>query len=137
MLNSLKMNIDIRFNRKLTKEDYVIPGEYEMVFFGRSVKFDFQDYCGTIDNDDPTVLHCQLKHPDFGAFEDFCTIMDAELQNISEIIECYVYIGEECNPLLREVEILSITFLLDNGYIAEISEAVIQKYNSALMKGEN
>ncbi len=137
MYTDFIMNIDIRFNRKLTKEDYVIPGGYEMVFFGRSVQFDFQDYCGTIDNDDPTVLHCEMEHPIFFEFEDFRTITDLDLYNISEVIECYVYIGEECNPPLREAEVLGITFLLDNGDTIKINEEVLQNYNTALMKGRS
>ena len=34
-MNGLEMVMDIRFNRKLTKADYVVPGGYEMVFGGR------------------------------------------------------------------------------------------------------
>ena len=33
-----------KFNRKLTKADYVVPGGYEMVFGGRIISFDFMDY---------------------------------------------------------------------------------------------
>ncbi len=134
---SLKMNIDIRFNRNLTKEDYVIPGGYKMVFFRKSVQFDFQDYCGMIDSVDATILHCELKHPDFDAFEDFRTLTDKDLRNISEIIECYVYIGEECSSPLSEIEILSIAFELDNSDTVELNEAVIQNYNVVLREGRN
>lgn len=137
MYNSLKMNIDVRLNRKLTGEDYVIPGEYEMVFAGRSIQFDFQKSCSTIDSEDASILHCELEHPDFNTFEDFRTITDAELQNSTEVTECYIYIGEECDPALIETGILNITFLLSNGDAVEINNDVIQKYNKTLMKGGN
>lgn len=60
VLYGLEMAMDIRFNRKLTKDDYVVPGGYEMVFGGRRISFDFLDYYGSIDNDDATILHCEI-----------------------------------------------------------------------------
>ena len=137
MHDSLKMTIDIRFNRELTKDDYIVPGGYEMIFSGRNVQFDFQDYCGTFDSNNPTILHCELEHPDFDTFEDFRTISKEDIRKITEIIECYIYIGEECNPPLSAIEVPGITFLLDNGDMVEINETVIQNYNLTLMKGRN
>ena len=128
-MNGLEMAMDIRFNRKLTKADYVVPGGYEMVFGGRSISFDFMDYYGSIDDDAPTILHCEMEHPDFSAFEEFRNVSSEDLRNVSEIVECYVYIGEECDPDLKEVEILAITFWLSEGYSVDVSKEVISKYN--------
>ena len=128
-LNGLEMAMDIRFNRKLTKNDYVVPGGYEMVFGDRSIQFDFQDYYGSINDDNPTVLHCEMEHPDFSSFEDFRSVSADDLRNISEIVECYVYIGDECDPELKEVEILAITFWLAAGDSVDVSKEVMSKYN--------
>ena len=38
-MNKLEMTMDIRFNRELTEQDYVVPGGYEMVFDGRSISY--------------------------------------------------------------------------------------------------
>ena len=100
-----------------------------MVLGDRSIQFDFQDYYGSINDDNPTVLHCEMEHPDFSSFEDFCSVSADDLRNISEIVECYVYIGEECDPDLKEVEILAITFWLSEGYSVDVSKEVISKYN--------
>ena len=128
-MNGLEMAMDIRFNRKLTKADYVVPGGYEMVFGGRIISFDFIDYYGSIDDDDPTILHCEMEHPDFSAFEEFRNVSSDDLRNISEIVECYVYIGDECDPELKEVEILAITFWLAEGDSVDVGKEVISKYN--------
>lgn len=132
VLYGLEMAMDIRFNRKLTKADYVVPGGYEMVFGGRIISFDFMDYYGSIDDDDPTILHCEMEHPDFSAFEEFRNVSYEDLRNISEIVECYVYIGEECDPELKEIEIIAITFWPADEDSADISDDVIMKYNAKL-----
>lgn len=124
-LYGLEMAMDIRFNRKLTKADYVVPG-------GRIISFDFMDYYGSIDDDDPTILHCEMEHPDFSAFEEFRNVSSEDLRNVSEIVECYVYIGEECDPELKEIEIIAITFWPADEDSAGISDDVIMKYNTKL-----
>ena len=131
-LNGLEMAMDIRFNRKLTKNDYVVPGGYEMVFGDRSIQFDFQNYNGSINEDNPTILHCEMEHPDFSSFEEFRSVSADDLRNISEIVECYVYIGDECDPELKEIEILAVTFWPADGDPVDISDDVITKYNTKL-----
>ena len=131
-LNGLEMAMDIRFNRKLTKNDYVVPGGYEMVFGDRNIQFDFQNYYGSINEDNPTILHCEMEPPDFSSFEEFRSVSADDLRNISEIVECYVYIGDECDSELKEVEILAITFWLSEGDSVDVSKEVISKYNKNL-----
>ena len=55
-----------------------------------------------------------------------------DLRNVSEIVECYVYIGEECDPELKEIEIIAITFWPADEESADISDDVIMKYNAKL-----
>ena len=133
-MNGLEMTMDIRFNRELTEQDYVVPGGYEMVFDGRSISFDFQTYCGTINRKDPTVLHCEMRHPDYDSFEDFRSITVKDLECVSEIVDCYVFIGEECATELSVAEILAITFWPACGDPVSIHNDVIKKYNRN-MKG--
>ena len=131
-LNGLEMAIDIRFNRELTEQDYVIPGGYTMVFSGRSISFDFSESSREIDPKDSTILHCEMNDPDFSAFEDFRSVTTKELRNVSEIEDCYVYIGEECDPELSVTEILAITFWTAGGDSVDVSKEVITKYNMKL-----
>ena len=133
-LNGLEMAIDIRFNRELTEQEYVIPGGYTMVFSGRSISFDFSESSREIDPKDPTILHCEMEHPDFSAFEDFRSATVKDLRNVSKIEDCYVYIGEECVPELSVTEILAITFWPADGTSVDIKSTVIKKYNEK-MKG--
>ena len=109
-LNGLEMAIDIRFNRELTEQDYVVPGGYTMVFSGRSISFDFSKSCREIYPKDSTILHCEMNDPDISAFEDFRSLTAMDFRNVSEIEDCYVYIGEECDPDLFVSEILAILF---------------------------
>ena len=131
-LYGLEMAMDIRFNQKLTKDDYVVPGGYEMVFGGRRISFDFLDYYGSIDNDDPTILHCEMKNPNFSAFEEFWNVSSEDLRNVCEIVECYVYIGEECDPELKEIEIVALTFWPADEDSVVLSDDIIMKYNTKL-----
>ena len=133
-LYGLKMAVDIRFNRELTEQDYVIPGGYTMVFSGRSISFDFSESSREIDPKDSTILHCEMNDPDFSAFEDFRSVTTKELRNVSEIEDCYVYIGEECDTELSVTEILAITFWPADEDSVDISDDVIMKYNEN-MKG--
>lgn len=131
-LYGLEMVMDVRFNRELTEHDYVIPGGYTMVFSGRSISFDFLESSREIDPKDPTILHFEMNCPDFGAFEDFRSVTADDLWNVSEIEDCYVYIGEECEPELSVTEILTITFWPADGDSVNIKKNVIKKYNKKL-----
>lgn len=78
----------------------------------RSVQFDFEEYEGGIDDEDPCVLNCVQKNPDFDSFEGLETVTKHMLKNVTKIVEWYIYTGEEGESDLKPVEILKPTFEL-------------------------
>lgn len=115
----------IRFNRPINKkEDYISPGGYEVTMKDKDgkekdVQFDFEDYEGSIDDKDPTILHCMQKNPDMNAFEDLETVTEHMLRNITKVTEWFVYTGEpdevKDNPLIP-VEVIDPEFEIINDF---------------------
>ena len=70
-----------------------------------------------------------LEYHYYDSFEDFRSITVKDLECVSEIIECYIYIGEECTPALAVAEILAITFWPADVDPVDIHRNVIIKYN--------
>lgn len=111
----------VRFNRPVDREkDFISPGSYELkvkVINGieKIVQFDFEDYEGSIDKDDPCVVHCMQKNPDYVAFKDLEKITEHMLRNITEVIDWFIYTGEpgeddvDGNPLVP-VEVFDAYF---------------------------
>lgn len=90
----------IRFNRPIIKEkDCFSPGGYELKMMAedgteKTVKFDFEDYEGVVDDKDPCVLHCMQKNPDYSEFDDLKTLTEHMLRNVTEVVDWYIYTGE-------------------------------------------
>lgn len=112
----------IRFNRPVVKEqDTVSPGGYEFVMKDedgteKTVEFDFEDYEGSIDKDNPCIVHCVQKNPDYAEFEDIQTLTEHMLRNIVEVTEWFIFTGEpgeQDNPLIP-MEILDPEFEIIN-----------------------
>lgn len=55
----IRQYLDVKFDRPIDKErDFISPGGYEIELKdGRTTRFDFLDYKGYIDQDDPSILH--------------------------------------------------------------------------------
>lgn len=132
-LYGLKMTMDIRFNREFRENDVILPGEYEMVFAGRKISFDFEEGDGGI-GEDPCVMHCEVEKPDFLSFEKFGQLTAEDLRQVSEIVKFYVHIVDECKEDLKVIEVSGITFLLADGSSIPVSEDVVRKYNEELQK---
>ncbi len=90
----------IKFNRPIDrKKDWISPGGYEIKVKDKSgniksISFDFEDYAGAIDEDDPTVTHCMQKNPDYACFEDLKILNEYMLRNIVSIEEWFIFTGE-------------------------------------------
>lgn len=90
----------IKFNRPIDREkDCISPGGYEMTMKvangeTKSISFDFEDYEGAIDKDDPSVIHCMQKNPDYVCFPDLNTLTAYMLHNIVSIDEWFIFTGE-------------------------------------------
>ena len=123
----------IKFNRPIDREkDHISPGGYGMtVGIGdgktKSVSFDFEDYEGTIDKDDPFIIHCMQKNPDYVCFPDLDTLTAYMLHNIMSVNEWFIFTGEaedigESETPLIPIEIQNAMFevISQDGDITQI-----------------
>lgn len=108
----------VKFNRPVDKEtDYISPGGYEILVKDeagnvRPVTFDFEDSEITVDDEDPYIVHCMQKNPDYGAFEDLNTLDEYMLRNIVGVTDWFIYTGDakDGEHPLFPVEVTEPTF---------------------------
>lgn len=106
----------IKFNRPVNKlTDYVSPGGYELKMIDdngeeKTVQFDFEEYEGGISEEDPCVVECMQKNPDYNSFEELNIITEHMLRNITEVIDWFIYTGEpgECEEPLIPVAVTDV-----------------------------
>lgn len=133
----IEMELQIKFNRSVDlNKDYVVPGGYEMVMNGRDVQFDFNQNNFGISRNDSSVCIFSLTGADYDAFPDFEKVTVDDLKHISEIIECFVYLGEPGESDLEVVSVEKITFLLpfDEPGVIDVPSEVIAEFNKTLSK---
>ena len=61
-----------------------------MVMNGVLRHFDFEDFYGTVDDFEPSVLHYEHETPDYLSFPDMSYIHAEDLGNVTKIEEFYV-----------------------------------------------
>lgn len=113
------MILSIKMDRPINKSiHYISPGGYELKFDnGQCVSFDFMDSYGIIDKDANDSIRFELCTLDIDSFPNSVHLLDNLLNSeVVEIVECYIYTGEEngdaeINPLqLQEM------FFVTNDY---------------------
>ncbi len=127
------MKLHVRFTRDIDKnKDYLSPGGYEMIMNGKSVQFDFVTSYGNVSEKEPDVCIFRLVEPDIDAFPGFKDVTVDDIRNISEIVECFVYTGEEDESDLEVKAIERIIFFLpdDDKPMFEVPKKIIDKYNA-------
>lgn len=108
-----RMYARIRFNRPIDREkDDISPGGYTMVMGGQTIQFDFEDYSGSVESKDNTILDIEQKNPYYESFGALHEITAAMLENVTEINEFFVYTGEPGETDLRPAELLELVFVL-------------------------
>ena len=140
-----RMYAGIRFDREIDAEKhYIIPGGYEMTFAGKAVQFDFEDYSGTIDKVDKTVLHTEQENLDISAFPEAASITPEDIKNLEKINEFFVYTGEDGDPEINPVELEFLSFeFVENGTVTYIickgekAEMVIRELSESWKQKEN
>lgn len=111
---TLRLYQSLKFNKPVTKDKVNIsPGGYELVFRNtggkeKSVRFDFEDYEGYIDDKDPTLVHCMQKNPDYCTYPGMKKITKPMLSNIVSIEEWYIDL-ETVDPNEEEYRLVEIT----------------------------
>ena len=133
----IEMFLRIKFNRKVDIEkDYIVPGGYEMVMNGKSVCFDFHHSYSSRNDCDSSICNFLVEGADYESFPEFKNITIEELQCISSIKDCYVYVGEPGETDLEVVAVESITFIIrgKNAMTVEVPKTVIKEYNERILK---
>ena len=101
---NFKMFGSLKFDREIDKnKHYFSPGGYEFIFNGQEVMFDFCHYEGSVDKDDPKILHFEVTEPDVDSFPDLKHLEADDFRYLDKITEFFVYTGEydetEINPV--------------------------------------
>lgn len=128
-----RMYAKIKFNRPLRKTEFISPGGYEFVMNGKTVTFDFLDYMRIVDDNEPSIISCELKIPDDG-YADTKSITLEDLKNINSINDFYIHFEDK--SLITQI--ISITFeaLNNAGTPTEtietisVPQKVIEEYNN-------
>lgn len=72
----------------------------------KTITFDFEEFEGTIDKEDPTILHCIQKNPDYAGYEDLNLLNEHMLRNITGIKEWKIEAGYEDGA--EELDVIDI-----------------------------
>ena len=107
----MRQYLDVKFDRPIdANQHYISPGGYEVEIDlpegKRSVQFDFTEFAGSIDKEDKTILHIEQHDLDTDAFPE-STLLIGNIDKITKIVECYMYTGENDEPELKPVQLLS------------------------------
>lgn len=100
-MQAFRMYQTIRFNRPIDKnKDHISPGGYEIVVKDndgndKTIRFDFYEYEGSIDEEDPCVLNVMQKEPDYETFPDLDILTKEMLENITQVKEWYIGLDYE------------------------------------------
>ena len=134
----IEMEMQIKFNRNVNlSKDYVVPGGYEFVMNGKTYHFDFKYMERSVCPSEPNICVFNFKDIDYSEFAEAKNLTVEDLENISEIKDLYVYLGEEGETDLDVEEFQSITFFTpyEKPYNYDVSKELIDKYNKSL-RGE-
>lgn len=84
----------IKFDREVIEDShYISPGSFEVIAAGKSYSFDFFESSGTIDKQNPKLVHFELRDEDTSTFPEIEELRK-HLHEITAFPECYVYTGE-------------------------------------------
>lgn len=102
-----QMVMDIKFDRPIdTDKHYISPGGYVFVSEGKVYQFDFMDYEGSVNKDDPTILHAEVYTLDRNYSDDLSKFNSDGLEKIEDF---YIYTGEGDDPEINPVKVLSLS----------------------------
>lgn len=120
----MRMYLTTEFDRPVDKnKHYLSPGGYEAVINEKAFGFDFNESSGTIDKENPAVVHWKLRDLDTESFPE-SEILEKHADEISAITECFVYTGEDDEPEIYLKKVLSMAFDID-GRLIEIPTEIL------------
>lgn len=121
------MTASVKFNKPINKDKiFISPGSYEFIAGDKRMRFDFEDFSGTISKDDPTIVEIYHRHPDFGSFPEAESIDPDAMKNVTAIEEFYINLcpnGSDIDTDLRPVGLTdcSLYDTDDNEYVIDPS----------------
>lgn len=127
----MKMYTAIKFDRAIDPlKHYISIGGFEMEFNNDvTVPFDFEESWARVDVDDPTVLHVTMRALDVDCFPEAQTIHTLT-GSITNIVEFYIYTGEEDDPEINPVEILHLSLVRNDDTEFDITPEVLTSFNN-------
>ena len=120
---TFRMYSVVEFDRPIEGDKhYISLGGFEMTMKGKSVQFDFEEYRGSINKENPRILETEHKNPDYSCFKDLDIITSDMLHNVEKIEEFFVYTGENDEPEINPVRIKELAFVIidDLGNMEQI-----------------
>jgi hypothetical protein len=110
----MRAYITLQMDRPIDSDKhYISPGGYEVMAGGKNYQFDFNESYGSIDKERPDVISFELRDEDYDSFPDIKELRE-HLHEITELVECYVYTGENGEPEINPLKILSFC-ISDSG----------------------
>lgn len=127
--STMEMYLQLQMDRPIDKDrHYISPGGFEVVAGGKHYQFDFQDSSGVIDAKRNDVIGFTLTNPDYDSFPDMKEL-ESHINEITELVECFVYTGEHNDAEINPIKILDITITVHGvGKRIYFPEAVNTKY---------
>ena len=127
----MPMYLNIKMDRKIdTNKHYISPGGFEIKFDdGKTIAFDFNESESWVDETNKDVMCFRLKDLDNESFPDAKTLPEyLQKHKVTEVVECYVYTGEDNEPKINPIEIENMTFDF-NEYVTEIPSHILKQYH--------
>lgn len=113
-----RMCIVLEMDRPIdTDEHYVSPGGYEI----NGKPFDFCEFEGNVDKDNPCILDCYLREFDGTLGDEDEEIVITEKDIKKGFTEFYVYTGEYDDPEINVKEVKEIVFAMYDAEADKIS----------------
>lgn len=95
---TFRLHQTIQFKHPVNACDTISPGSYKIevndpVFRDRTrtIEFDFEEFYGHIDKNDPRLVHCMQKNPDYACYKGLSVLNEYMLRNIVSIKEWQIH----------------------------------------------
>ena len=110
----MRAYITIQMDRPILKDEhYISIGGYQVTANNKQYSFDFNEYYGYIDKDNPDIIHFRLRDEDYDTFPEIKELRD-HLHEITNIDEFYIYTGETYEPEIIPVKLLEFIIIDSN-----------------------
>lgn len=122
----MRMYAEILFDREIKKEHYISPGGYEVIAKDeKTIQFDFCQFEGNVSENNARVLECLFTNLDTSSFPESVALNPKDIMRISEF---FVFTGEDDEPEIHPVKLLSLGFCVDDEEY-EVPDVIVKAAN--------